>query len=69
VRPRELDSVSSELESTLCKDAAEARRASEECANIPITIFTSVRDRSPALTIGETYNITIPPGSIHVLEG
>ncbi|MDP6525751.1 MAG: ABC transporter ATP-binding protein [Kiritimatiellia bacterium] len=38
-------------------------------AGTPITIFTSVRDRSPALTVGETYNITIPPDSIHVLEG
>lgn len=37
-------------------------------AGSTITMFTSLRDRSPTLTVGETYNITIPQDSIHVLE-
>ncbi|MBL7115337.1 MAG: ABC transporter ATP-binding protein [Kiritimatiellae bacterium] len=37
-------------------------------AGVPITIFTSVKDQTGAMSIGESYDITIPPNAIHVLE-
>ena len=37
-------------------------------AGTPISVFTSVRDQAGALSIGESYDVTIPPEAIHVLE-
>jgi ABC-type Fe3+/spermidine/putrescine transport system ATPase subunit len=37
-------------------------------AGTPISVFTSVRDQAGALSVGESYDFTIPPEAIHVLE-